>query len=318
MATLTDSSTMTEGSKDPYMPPATRLRKLISQDGVCVQAPGVYDGICARLAIEQGFQVMYQSGAATTAARLGRADLAFASLNDFAQNAQMIANIDPRVPLIADADVGFGGPANVARMVQVYHQSGVAGFHLEDQVASKRCGHLQGKEVVDVETYKSRIRACVLGRNAIYGGSDIVIIARTDAMAIEGYDAALQRLVAARECGADMGFLEAIATEEQIKNAVKVLAPMPLMVNFVSNGKTPWFSPETLGEWGVKLAIYPGAASKSVLHTIRRAYKYLKETGKDDAEAMGLDPRGFFDVMGLQDEMEIDRLAGGSAFTNGA
>ncbi|KAL3457243.1 Pyruvate/Phosphoenolpyruvate kinase-like domain-containing protein [Aspergillus heterothallicus] len=126
-------------------------------------------------------------------------------------------------------------------------------------------------------------------------GSDIVIIARTDALAVEGYDAALERLVAARECGADMGFLEAIETEEQIKNAVKVLAPMPLM-----------------------LAIYPGAAGKSVLHTIRRAYKYLMETGKDDAAAQGLDPRGFFDGMGLQREMEIDRLAGGVSFRDGA
>lgn len=171
--------------------PATRLRQLLSQPGVCVQAPGVYDGICARLAIEQGFQVMvrslhgykpqcyceetyirvtgdarscqqfregpagdadaqYMSGAMTTAARLGKADLAFASLNDFAQNGQMLANIDPRVPLIADADTGFGSPPNIARMVQVYHQSGIAGFHIEDQVMNKRCGHLKGKQLVDL------------------------------------------------------------------------------------------------------------------------------------------------------------------------
>ncbi|KAF3017228.1 hypothetical protein E8E15_001271 [Penicillium rubens] len=257
---------------EAYMKPATRLRKLLSQPNICIQAPGVYDGLCARLAIEQGFQVMYQGGSMTTAARLGKADLAFASLNDFAQNAQMIANIDPRIPLIADADVGFGSPPNIARMVQI-------------------CGHLKGKEVVDMET---------------------------DSLAVEGYQAALGRLLAARECGADMGFLEAIETEEQIKNAVRVLSPMPLMVNLVSNGKTPWFSPEELGEWGVKLAIYPGAAGKSVLHTIRRAYKYLMETGKDDAEAQGLEPKGFFDVMGLQREMEIDKLAGGESFANGA
>lgn len=148
--------------------PSTRLRKLISQEGVCVQAPGVYDGICARIAIEQGFQVMvtssvrslhlpmlileqYQSGAMTTAARLGRADLAFASLNDFALNGQIIANIDPRVPLIADADTGFGSPPNIARMVQLYDQCGIAGFHIEDQIANKRCGHLEGKKLVDME-----------------------------------------------------------------------------------------------------------------------------------------------------------------------
>ncbi|KAJ5843418.1 Pyruvate/Phosphoenolpyruvate kinase [Penicillium rubens] len=298
---------------EAYMKPATRLRKLLSQPNICIQAPGVYDGLCARLAIEQGFQVMYQGGSMTTAARLGKADLAFASLNDFAQNAQMIANIDPRIPLIADADVGFGSPPNIARMVQMYDSCGVGGFHIEDQVTNKRCGHLKGKEVVDME-----IRACVIGRDSIYGGSEILIIARTDSLAVEGYQAALGRLLAARECGADMGFLEAIETEEQIKNAVRVLSPMPLMVNLVSNGKTPWFSPEELGEWGVKLAIYPGAAGKSVLHTIRRAYKYLMETGKDDAEAQGLEPKGFFDVMGLQREMEIDKLAGGESFANGA
>ncbi|KAK8049383.1 hypothetical protein PG994_011113 [Apiospora phragmitis] len=303
---------------EPYVTPGERLRNLISQDGICVQAPGVYDGICARVAIEQGFQVVYQSGAMTTAARLGRADLAFASLNDFAQNAQLIANLDPCVPLVADADTGFGAPPNIARMVQVYHQSGVAGFHIEDQVANKRCGHLKGKVVVDMETWRSRIRACVIGRDSIYGGSDIVIIAWMDAMAIESYDAALSRFVDARECGADMGFLEAIETEEQIKNAVKVLAPMPIMINFVSRGKTPWFPVETLGAWGVKLAIYPGQAAKSVLQTIREAYQCLRETGKDHAEAKGLDPRGFFDIMGLEGEVEIDRLAGGVGFSQGA
>ncbi|KAK2751320.1 hypothetical protein FQN55_001055 [Onygenales sp. PD_40] len=142
---------MASTTTEQYIKPATRLRKLLSQPGVCIQAPGVYDGLCARVAIEQGFQVMYQGGSMTTAARLGRADLAFASLNDFAQNAQMIANIDPRIPLIADADVGFGSPPNIARMVQMYDSCGVAGFHIEDQVSNKRCGHLKGKEVVDME-----------------------------------------------------------------------------------------------------------------------------------------------------------------------
>ncbi|ETS86110.1 hypothetical protein PFICI_04135 [Pestalotiopsis fici W106-1] len=298
------------GADEVYMKPSTRLRKLISQDGVCVQAPGVYDGICARIAIEQGFE--YQSGAMTTAARLGKADLAFASLNDFALNAQMIANIDPRVPLIADADTGFGSPPNIARMVQMYDQCGVAGFHIEDQVANKRCGHLEGKQLVDMETWKSRIRACVLGREAIYGHSDIVIIARTDALAVEGFESALNRLLEARDCGADMAFLEAIETEEQIKHAVQALAPMPLMINCVSLGKTPWFPPKKLAELG--LAIYPGAAGKTVIHAIRRSYKLLLEKGEDDAATMGLEPRGFFDVMGLQKEMEIDRLAGGNAF----
>ncbi|KAF7539204.1 hypothetical protein G7054_g2353 [Neopestalotiopsis clavispora] len=306
---MSATQTTMSGADEVYMKPSTRLRKLLSHEGVCIQAPGVYDGICARIAIEQGFQVMYQSGAMTTAARLGRADLAFASLNDFALNAQMIANIDPRVPLIADADTGFGSPPNIARMVQMYDQCGVAGFHIEDQVTNKRCGHLEGKQLVDMEIWKSRIRACVLGREAIYGHSDIVIIARTDALAVEGFESALNRLLAAKECGADMAFLEAIETEEQIKYAVQVLSPMPLMVNCVSLGKTPWFPPKKLAELGVKA---------STMHYQGKSYKLLLDKGEDDAAAMGLEPRGFFDVMGLQREMEIDRLAGGNAFERGA
>ncbi|CAP81076.1 Pc12g14490 [Penicillium rubens Wisconsin 54-1255] len=301
---------------EAYMKPATRLRKLLSQPNICIQAPGVYDGLCARLAIEQGFQVMYQGGSMTTAARLGKADLAFASLNDFAQNAQMIANIDPRIPLIADADVGFGSPPNIARMVQMYDSCGVGGFHIEDQVTNKRCGHLKGKEVVDMETWKSRIRACVIGRDSIYGGSEILIIARTDSLAVEGYQAALGRLLAARECGADMGFLEAIETEEQIKNAVRVLSPMPLMVNLVSNGKTPWFSPEELGEWGVKVSSKIINCPRQALFN-HNAARYLPR-GCGKVKAQGLEPKGFFDVMGLQREMEIDKLAGGESFANGA
>ncbi|KAE8388072.1 Pyruvate/Phosphoenolpyruvate kinase-like domain-containing protein [Aspergillus alliaceus] len=245
---------------------------IIFSPGVCIQARGVHDGICARLAIEQGFKVMYQGGSMTTAARLGRADLAFASLNDFAQNAKMTTNINPRIPLIAEADM--------------YDSCGVAGFHIEDQC----------KDGVILSLLRVQSRSLV-----------------------DGYDAALERicpllaacLLAARECGADMGFLEAIEKEEQIKNAVKVLAPMPLMVNLVSNGKTAWFSLEQLGEWGVKLAVYPGAAGKSVLHTIRRAYKYLMETGKDDAATQGLDPKGFFDVMGLQRRWRLIACQGG-------
>ncbi|KAL4988835.1 Pyruvate/Phosphoenolpyruvate kinase-like domain-containing protein [Aspergillus falconensis] len=186
---------------------------------------------------------------------------------------------------------------------------GVAGFRIEDQVSNKRWGHLREKEVVDVT-----LQVCVIRRDSIHRGSNIVIIARTDASAVEGYEAALEQygvyyadtlhLIAARECGANMGFLEAIETEEQIKNAVNVLAPIPLSVNLITNSKTPWFSPEQLGEWSVKLEINPGAAGKSVLHTIRRAYRYLLGTGKDDAAAQGLDPKGFFDgVVLFKDEV---------------
>jgi len=130
----------------------------------------------------------------TTASRLGLPDLAFASLHDFASTGQMIANIDPRVPLIADADTGFGGPNAIARTVQMYDRLGIAGFHIEDQIQMKRCGQLGGKKLVDVEIWKTRIRAAVAGREAVPGGSDIVIIARTDALASHGMEESIKRV----------------------------------------------------------------------------------------------------------------------------
>ena len=129
----------------------------------------------------------------TTAARLGLPDLAFASLNDFVANGQMIANLDPTVPLIADADTGFGGPNAVARTVREYDRAGIAGLHIEDQLQTKRCGHLAGKQLVDVDSWRTRIKAAVLGRQGLLG-SDIVIIARTDALSVNGFDDALQRV----------------------------------------------------------------------------------------------------------------------------
>jgi 2-methylisocitrate lyase-like PEP mutase family enzyme len=150
----------------PYVKPSTRLRQLLAEPG-CLQAPGVYDGMSARLAIEAGFKCMvrslysvwqpfvdaiqYMSGAMTTASKLGLPDLAFASLNDFAANGEMIANLDLSVPLIADADTGFGGPNAIARTVATYNRVGIAGFHLEDQIQMKRCGHLKGKQLCSME-----------------------------------------------------------------------------------------------------------------------------------------------------------------------
>jgi 2-methylisocitrate lyase-like PEP mutase family enzyme len=146
-------------------------------------------------------------------------------------HAEMIANIDPQVPLIADADTGYRGPIMVARTVEQYALSGVAGLHIEDQVQTKRCGHLKGKELVDLDVFVSRIRAAVAARKRI--GSDIVIIARTDSLQGLGYDEAIRRLKAVRDEGADVGFLEGITSIQMMKDTVKELAPWPLLLNMV-------------------------------------------------------------------------------------
>ena len=214
-------------------------------------APGICDGISARCALEAGFTCLYQrsllpfcslflcltciiySGAATTASRLGQPDLAIATLNDFVQSAQMVCSLDPTCPVIADADTGFGGPAMVARTVTQYARSGVAGLHIEDQVQTKRCGHLLGKQVVSREEFVTRIRAAVIARDSIPGGSDFVIIGRTDSAQVLGMDETIIRLKLAADAGADVCFIEGVKSKELLESTVQALAPKPVSLKFL-------------------------------------------------------------------------------------
>lgn len=186
---------------EPHAPASTRLRYLIKYSERIIDCPGVYDGLSARIAMNVGFPGLYMTGAGTTASRLGAADLGIAQLHDMRSNAEMIANLTATgPPLIADMDTGYGGPIVIAKAVKEYHLAGVAAFHIEDQIMQKRCGHLAGKEVVDIETYIQRIKACkVAARNL---RSDIVIIARTDALQSRGYAECIERLRRARDAGA--------------------------------------------------------------------------------------------------------------------
>jgi 2-methylisocitrate lyase-like PEP mutase family enzyme len=199
-------------SKSPGETAAAKLRRFLQQDGKTVFCPGVYDGITARIALNTGFDCLYMTGAGTAASRLGLPDLGLATMGDMAANASMIASLDRSVPVIADADTGYGGPLMVARIVHAYMAGGVAALHLEDQVITKRCGHLSNKELVDEHVYLSRIRAACMAREearrASGGAADIVIIARSDALQSLGYDAAVSRLAKAIALGADVAFLE--------------------------------------------------------------------------------------------------------------
>ncbi|TFK74630.1 oxaloacetate acetylhydrolase [Pluteus cervinus] len=293
--------------------PATRLRQMLARPGIVV-APGICDGISARCALEAGFDCLYQSGAATTASRLGQPDLAIATLNDFVGAAQMVCSINPTVPVIADADTGFGGPANVARTVKQYAQSGVAGLHIEDQVQTKRCGHLMGKQVVSREEFVTRIRAAVQARDSIPGGSDFVIIGRTDSAQVLGMDEALTRLRLAADAGADVCFIEGVKTKELLLATVEALAPKPVLVNVISGGLTPAFTYKEAEEMGAKIIIFSLVSCVAMVHAVRAAMRSLKKTGTDFVSAQGMDPKAFFEVMGLNDVVELDARAGGSAF----
>lgn len=229
-------------------------------------------------------------------------------------NAETLSNLSFTTPLIADADTGYGGPIMVARTTEQYSRSGVAGFHIEDQVQTKRCGHLGGKILVDTETYVTRIRAAVQARERM--GSDIVVIARTDALQKYGYEDSLNRLRAARDAGADVGFLEGVTSREMARQIVKDLEGWPLVLNMVEHGATPSISAQEARELGFKIIIFPFASLGPALTAIREGLEKLKREGLPGLST-DMTPQALFRVCGLDESIKVDMDAGGGAFGEG-
>jgi 2-methylisocitrate lyase-like PEP mutase family enzyme len=233
----------------------------------------------------------------------------------------MIASLDRTVPVIADADTGYGGPIMVARTVKSYISAGVAGMHLEDQVLAKRCGHLAGKELVNEEEYYARIKAAVMAREEMRRdtGGDMVLIARTDALQTYGMDEALKRLRKCIEIGVDLAFLEGLETKEQATQVCRELAPTPVLLNSVPGGITPDMSVDEAREIGFKIVIYPALAMSTVVEAVTKAYTELKETGRptvsEEAKKKGV--KQIFSVCGLERAVEFDAKAGGKAYGRG-
>ncbi|KAJ5325287.1 hypothetical protein N7541_011904 [Penicillium brevicompactum] len=297
------------------IPAASKLRRMLKDTKDLIVCPGVYDGLSARIAMEVGFKGLYMTGAGTTASRLGMADLALAQLHDMKTNAEMIANLDPfGPPLIADMDTGYGGPLMVSKAVQQYIQAGVAGFHIEDQIQNKRCGHLAGKKVVGLDEYLTRIRAAKLTKDRLH--SDIVLIARTDALQQHGYDECIRRLKAAREIGADVGLLEGFTSKEQARQAVQDLAPWPLLLNMVENGASPLITTKEAEEMGFRIMIFSFATITPAYQGIRATLQRLKTEGVVGTPE-GLGPKTIFDVCGLMEAMKVDTESGGDGFVDG-
>lgn len=199
----------------------------------------------------------------------------------------------------------------VARTVEQYARSGVAGLHIEDQVQTKRCGHLGGKELVDTEVFVSRIRAAVAARKRM--GSDIVIIARTDALQGLGYDEAIKRLKAVRDAGADVGFFEGMTSMQMLKDAVKEMAPWPMLLNMVEASVTPEISVKEAEEIGFRIIIHPLAAMAPAYGAIREGMEKLKSTGKMSHDKK-ITVQFLFGAVGLHESMAIDAEAGGKSF----
>jgi 2-methylisocitrate lyase-like PEP mutase family enzyme len=268
----------------------------------------VYDGISARIATSVGFPMLYMTGAGTAASRTGHADLGLTTMTEMAETARTIAEV-ATVPVVADADTGFGGPLNVARTVHAYEAAGVAGMHIEDQVFPKRCGHLAGKSVVPVEEFLQRIRAAVNERT----DPDFVIIARTDARQPNGFDDAMERIRRAFDAGADVGFLEGPRSEDEVRKMAQ--APGPMLLNLPAHGDTMNLTVSQVTSLGMKLAIFPTVSFVSAALAMRRALTVLRDQGSDAEPTEGHSPRDFFEMMGLAESSDVDARAGSSAYS---
>ena len=258
--------------------PAATLRRRLAAPPIVI-APGVYDALTASLATSAGFEALYLSGAAIAYTRLGRPDIGLVSM---AEVADSLAHVCERVatPVIVDADTGYGNALNVQRTVQLFERAGAAGIQLEDQTFPKRCGHLSDKGLVSTSEMVGKIRAAVDARR----NADTVIIARTDAVAVEGFDAAVERATRYGEAGADVLFVEAPRSRDQLAAVVDALAgPAPLMANMVEGGQTPILSGPELEAIGFSLVIFPGAVVRALARAAQDFYATLKADGTTDA-----------------------------------
>lgn len=254
----------------------------------------------------------YQTGAGTSMSRIGWADLGLTTMNEMTDNAAMITALAPLTPLITDIDSGYGGPLMVDRTVKRLIRARVAGFHLEDQPTSKRCGHLFGKEVVSREQWYMQLRAAVNARRE--AGEDIVIIARTDARQPLGFDEVLERVKGAISIGVDAVFPEALHSKEEARMVCEAVAPVPVLLNMVQNGVTPNISVGEARDIGFKMVIYPSVCLRGAISGMRQSMTHLKTHGTQETSAEQTTPKDAFLLCGMADCVKIDREAGGSAF----
>jgi 2-methylisocitrate lyase-like PEP mutase family enzyme len=276
-----------------------RLRALVAERRGLV-VPGAYDAVSARLVEQAGFPAVYMTGFGVSAARLGLPDLGFAGLAEMVDQARSLASA-VSIPLVADADTGYGNALQVRRTVQQYELAGVAGLHLEDQAAPKRCGHLAGKQVVPVDEFVGRIRAAVEARS----DPDLLIIARTDAIGVTGFADAVERAAAAADAGADVLFVEAPSSEAEIEALPRRL-DRPLLFNYAPSGRSPLLPFARLRTLGYAIVIVPVDLLFVATRAMQRALAELR-----DQDALSRDPervasfQEFCDLIGLPEQLAL-------------
>jgi 2-methylisocitrate lyase-like PEP mutase family enzyme len=279
-----------------------RLRALL-ESAQTIVAPGAFDPLAARLVEEAGFPAVYMTGFGTSAALIGRPDVGLLTMTEMAASAGRIADcVD--IPVIADADTGYGNPLNVIRTVGAYEAAGVAGIHIEDQVAPKKCGHMEGKLVIGAQEMAAKVRAAVEAR----AQPEFVIIARTDARAVEGLEQALERARLYREAGADALFIEALVSEAEVEEAARAFPGVPLLFNWAEGGKTPPVSLARLTELGYRIVIFPISTLLAATAAMRAILREIAVSGTPAAALADLPTFGeFVDFIGLPQVREAER-----------
>jgi len=291
--------------KGANLTPTRRLRALLGENR-CIIAPGVADALAARLVALEGFDAIYMTGFGTSLTRLGMPDVGLLTASEMVDNASRIADASG-LPLVADADTGYGNPINVRRTIRDYEKAGVAGIHIEDQVWPKRCGHLAGKRVIPATEMVAKIKAACDARR----DPDFVIIARTDAIAVEGLEAALERGERCREAGADMLFIEAPVGRAEVERVASRFKGVPLLYNMAASGKTPDLRADELGRLGFRLAIYPNWVILAAIPAMQHLLRELKRAGgvahlRDKVATF----KQFTDIAGLPEIQQLEERYG--------
>lgn len=288
-----------------FVSPAARLRHRLSRDDILV-APGVFDAWSARLTERAGFESIYMTGFGTAASLLGVPDLGLVTATEMADHASRLSQA-VAVPVIADADTGFGDLLNVQRTMRLYERAGVGAIQLEDQISPKRCGHMEDKQVVPASEMVRRIRAA---REAC-SDPDMVIIARTDARATDGLDEALRRGEQYLAAGADMLFVEAPQSDAELQAVCDAFRGEWLLANVVEAGKTPYHAADELQAMGFRLAIFPISSLLAATRAVAEGLREIREHGRLTGETAYVDFGTFNQLMGLEDYIRAARdLAG--------
>lgn len=280
--------------------PGERLRSAWAERPIMI--PGVFNALAARIAEQVGFPAVYLSGGALAAGWAGVPDIGLLTLTEFVEQAAVLARATT-LPLLCDADTGFGEAVNVARTVRLFEDAGAAGIHLEDQVLPKRCGHLSGKSLIDTQAMASKIRAAVSSRR----DPSFVIVARTDARSVEGFDAAVARARAYLHAGADMIFPEALESAEEFARFAETVRA-PLLANMTEFGRGPMLSVSELGPMGYRAVLFPLTAFRAAMRAAEETLRLLHAQGTQ-REALGrMQTRAeLYEAIGYRDWEERDR-----------